>query len=1071
MAELIDPTDQTGKMRVRRIRLDYYRDRGRYHRWRWFGAILAALTIGLYLGWVSWSPAGVRHLSTGPLSRAHAALGTNCQACHVDFTPIAADAWRLQPAAAAQATAAKCRECHREIGPHVAALNDAGTMIDSTCAGCHQEHRGLAHGLIPRDDRTCIDCHRETATFRIADATGSDAPIGNVSGFTKDGHGEFRSLVSARRDGANAIEPGGEGGSSAARGATESDAAVVKPFEFDHALHMLPGQVAEGRRGAMRLDRMSPEHRERYRRDGQSDDAIVQLACADCHDFGMAGAGGRGDGEAAVWGAVSQPIRYDQHCIACHPLTAPGQRQDQFGLPHGQPLERLRELLVARATVAGLGGETRRGSGGAATGANDPFPLRIPGREGGGTASEVSGEPRRSAGEADLAAASAGWDGLVRGVEQQCRVCHPSGELDRLVGSPRTPRPKLQLGRYDHAAHRGVSCVVCHPQADPQGRTLEEPVQAAWSQWVSLFDRPSMILGISSCTPCHRGGEPERSLDAALTGGMADRAPDRCTTCHSYHQRGSGVIPAPPKLGEVTGDGSAFDNVALDGPTLLDPNLRGSDLHSSTLHSLTWHRPTEARASSTDDSVAAQTLITTMQAVTSGSGGWLGRDSCAASTCHGGPLRSDSDGVFPHWNSSQTAFEAHDPHGRSGSTLAGDWSRRIVIGLDATAASSPQRFRKVVVERCASCHSPRDHSAGDHSPRDAADGNSVGLWEGVSCEACHGPAADWLEPHLKSDWQVAAPMRDLGRYVARVETCVRCHVGSRREDGVIRDMNHDLIAAGHPALRFEPWSALKRLPVHGGGDLTTDGLATLDGESERRRQSVGRLIALRAAVRLTGERFQDVRQSSVVPAAVWPELSDYDCFACHQPLRIADVGAVPRPGFPTPHAWMQAGLHNTGLGAAFPLDASRWDKAMETFRLRAAGAGEIAAAQREAEAVLDRWLKRLVDSASLPDEWLVWQAFPIEASSGAAAGADGRADWHHAAQWYLGTHAALRDGPPAADSQAIAEVLDRLADRLRFGQADGGKRGESDSPERFDRQVFGELADELTGLADREGAR
>ncbi|TVP98956.1 MAG: hypothetical protein EA381_11125 [Planctomycetaceae bacterium] len=1056
MAELIDPTDQTGKMRVRRIRLDYYRDRGRYHRWRWFGAILAALTIGLYLGWVSWSPAGVRHLSTGPLSRAHAALETNCQACHVDFTPIAANAWRLQPAAAAQATAAKCRECHREVGHHVANLNDAGTLVDSTCAGCHQEHRGLAHGLIPRDDRTCIDCHRETANFRTADATGSAAPIGNVSGFTKDGHGEFRSLVSLRRDGANASEPGDKGESSKARGSSESEEAIVRPFEFDHALHMLPGQVAEGRRGAMRLDRMSPEHRERYRRDGQADDAIVQLACADCHDFGMAGAGGRGDGESAVWGTVSQPIRYDQHCVACHPLTAPGQRQDQFGLPHGQPLERLRELLVARAAVAGLGGgETRRAArrdaGGTTTGSSDPFPLRIPGREGGGSNSEVPGASRRSASETDLAAASAGWDGLVRGVEQQCRVCHTSGELDRLVGSPRTPRPTLRLGRYDHSAHREMSCVVCHPQADPQGRTLEGTAQAAWSQWVGQFDHPSMILGIGSCTPCHRGGEPERTLDAALTGGMADRAPDRCTTCHSYHQRGSGGIPFSPEARELTGP---------------EPDLHRLTLHGSSLQRLPLPTPTEHGDSRREDSAAAQTLITTMQAVESRSGGWLGRDSCAASTCHGGPLRSDSDGVFPHWNSSQTAFEAHDPHGRSGSTLAGDWSRRIVIGLDATAASSAQRFHQVVAERCASCHSPREHSH-----RDTAEVGSAGLWEGVSCEACHGPAAEWLEPHLKSDWQVTAPMRDLGRYVARVETCVRCHVGSRREDGVIRDMNHDLIAAGHPALRFEPWSALQRLPLHGGGDLPTDGLATLDGESERRRQSVGRLIALRAAVRLTGERFQDLRQSSVVPAAVWPELSDYDCFACHQPLRIADVGVRPRPGFPTPHAWLQAGLHDTRLGAAFPLDASRWEKAMETFRLRAAGAGEIAAATREAEAVLDRWLKRLVDPAPLPDEWLVWQAFPVDASAGSESLSAGRPDWHHAAQWYLGAHAALRDGPPAADPQAVAEVLDRLADRLRFGQTDGVKRGESDSPERFDRQVFGELADELIGLADREGAR
>src|SRR5690606_14143956 len=102
----------------------------------------------------------------------------------------------------------------------------------------------------------------------------------------------------------------------------------------------------------------------------------------------------------------------------------------------------------------------------------------------------------------------------------------------------------------------------------------------------------------------------------------------------------------------------------------------------------------------------------------------------------------------------------------------------------------------------------------------------------------------WVQGHLSDDWAVGSAMRNNRDYVDRLDGCVRCHVGSRRDDGVIRDVNHDLIAAGHPALRFEPWSALRRLPRHGAWQRAEDGLPEIDGEADLRRFLVGRVVAL-----------------------------------------------------------------------------------------------------------------------------------------------------------------------------------------------------------------------------------
>jgi hypothetical protein len=144
---------------------------------------------------------------------------------------------------------------------------------------------------------------------------------------------------------------------------------------------------------------------------------------------------------------------------------------------------------------------------------------------------------------------------------------------------------------------------------------------------------------------------------------------------------------------------------------------------------------------------------------------------------------------------------------------------------------------------------------------------------------------------------VALGMRDTKDLAVRARLCAGCHVG----DGE-RDMNHDMIAAGHPPLRFElsayhdlirpkHWPPAERVRApQFKARLWAEGQAatiqlTLD------------LVHARASRAAAGERLTP-----------WPELAEYDCFACHQRLRLGDrhskVASIGnRPGLPGWQPW------------------------------------------------------------------------------------------------------------------------------------------------------------------------
>jgi hypothetical protein len=256
----------------------------------------------------------------------------------------------------------------------------------------------------------------------------------------------------------------------------------------------------------------------------------------------------------------------------------------------------------------------------------------------------------------------------------------------------------------------------------------------------------------------------------------------------------------------------------------------------------------------------------------------LGSASCAASNCHGGPSIAGSDPAF----SAHRTWLKHDPHARAFAVLSDPRSMRIIDRLRASGNWNDATNET----RCLTCHA---HVASAQQPH----AKTFQVSDGVSCEVCHGPAEHWLAAHSRPEaWadqdQRATGFRPLGDFADRAEVCLDCHLG-----GPNREVNHDLIAAGHPRLAFElaAYSALQ--PRH--WSIRRDA-ARAAGSDDAARSDVdaelwmtGQLVAARRGLELTKHRAERAeRAATQAPDQPWPELTEYGCFACHHDLRAPE---------------------------------------------------------------------------------------------------------------------------------------------------------------------------------------
>ncbi|MBB73162.1 MAG: hypothetical protein CMJ75_01470 [Planctomycetaceae bacterium] len=233
---------------------------------------------------------------------------------------------------------------------------------------------------------------------------------------------------------------------------------------------------------------------------------------------------------------------------------------------------------------------------------------------------------------------------------------------------------------------------------------------------------------------------------------------------------------------------------------------------------------------------------------------------------------------------------------------------------------------------------------------------------GISCEGCHGSSGDrrdtkgWFFPHAvqpttdlsdsstKDVWRFLAPQEkqegygytDLRSPANRARACLSCHLGDAPSGRVV---THEMYAAGHPPLPgFEIGAFVQQMPRHWrhlsekGAQLQQSFLASTrdplfaegvyrpDGLPKTTAALVGAMVSLGQSVTLLADLAEAKTNELLTQTPPWPDLAQYDCFACHHELqpkgwrqfRHQRVGA---PGRPLLREWPTA-LVRLAVGAS-----------------------------------------------------------------------------------------------------------------------------------------------------------
>jgi hypothetical protein len=233
-------------------------------------------------------------------------------------------------------------------------------------------------------------------------------------------------------------------------------------------------------------------------------------------------------------------------------------------------------------------------------------------------------------------------------------------------------------------------------------------------------------------------------------------------------------------------------------------------------------------------------------------GSFTGPGSCAAASCHGAVRPAAGSRIL---QTEYSTWIVQDRHAKATAVLSNPVSVRMarILGLPRADAAP----------KCLACHALDVPEA--QRARSFAD-------EGVSCEACHGPASGWLGPHTTRGWTHAQSVK-LGMYdtkdpVRRAERCLSCHLGDET-----KSVDHEMIAAGHPDLVFDLEAFSAAMPRHWQENPQNDPWRTA------RTWATGQLVQL-------GEGLKRLARRANGP--VWPEYAELDCFSCHHGLARAD---------------------------------------------------------------------------------------------------------------------------------------------------------------------------------------
>jgi len=411
--------------------------------------------------------------------------------------------------------------------------------------------------------------------------------------------------------------------------------------------------------------------------------------------------------------------------------------------------------------------------------------------------------------------------------------------------------------------------------------------------------------------------------------------------------------------------------------------------------------------------------------------------------------------------SEYSTWSAWDKHARAYAVLENDRSRRIVHNLYYSEAD-PDKVPATARRLCLECHST-------YAAKGETDERFF-IGDGVGCESCHGPAEKYLDQHYLAGFKELSNeqkeknygLRNVWDLSKRTKLCTTCHVGSPT-----KEVNHDLIAAGHPRLNFEMGGYHGIYNKHWNDhNYTTNPAKNQPADFEARLWLLGQLTAARASLELLESRATNANKSVAKP---WPEFSEYACYACHKNLQLLDAREVERqtakyktrpvgaPAYGTWYLSMVTPLSEKLGGENATALISDIAKLREAMGKPSPNAAQAAAQAHAAAGRLDRLIARVAKEPTLDARQL--RGYLERFAQEGAPRARGM-DWDDATQLYLSLAAfqnALSDSGNA--DPAVKNDLLAIKKRLRGAFPEG-----VDSPQNFNPIAEPTLASQLDAL-------
>ena len=182
---------------------------------------------------------------------------------------------------------------------------------------------------------------------------------------------------------------------------------------------------------------------------------------------------------------------------------------------------------------------------------------------------------------------------------------------------------------------------------------------------------------------------------------------------------------------------------------------------------------------------------------------YTGAGACSAVACHGAAAPKEG-GMATRHNENST-WNKDDHHSKSFSGKKG------LVSKESAEIAKKMGIADATKEgRCLNCHAVSElkfkEGATTRVPLTKEQmGAKFAIEDGVSCDACHGPASKYLDPHTAAGWTQKQRangaqkvydewgLLDTKDLKFRANICISCHL----------KIDADMVAAGHPELPFE----------------------------------------------------------------------------------------------------------------------------------------------------------------------------------------------------------------------------------------------------------------------------